>query len=125
MNYFFKALNPYANFKGRSNMKDYWFFVLIYTGIYIVLAIIDEFLLDGMPITATIFVLGILVPSIAITTRRLHDTGKSGWWQLLYIIPLIGFIVVTIFLLTGSELANNKYGTVCGQPIDEENTLID
>jgi len=53
----------------------------------------------------------ILIPSVALTTRRLHDIGKSGWWQLIYFLPFLGLIVMLIFLIKGSQEGSNKYDT--------------
>jgi uncharacterized membrane protein YhaH (DUF805 family) len=107
MEYFIDAFKKYADFSGRSSRKEYWMFVLIYLIIYIALAVIDA-VLSGFWLT-TIFSLILLIPSISITTRRLHDTGRTGWWQLIYFIPLIGLIVMLVFLCQDSH-EENEYG---------------
>ncbi|NQZ89814.1 MAG: DUF805 domain-containing protein [Colwellia sp.] len=103
MEYFIGALKKYADFTGRARRKEYWMFVLIYTVINIVLAVL------GLDIISIIFGLALFVPSISIAARRLHDTGRSGWWQLILLIPLIGFIILIVFLAQDSHDAND-YG---------------
>ena len=103
MDYFIGALKKYADFTGRARRQEYWMFVLIYMIINIVLAVL------GMDIISGIVGLALLVPSISIGARRLHDTGRSGWWQLIYFVPLIGLIIMIIFLAQDSHDAN-EYG---------------
>lgn len=108
MEYFTNAImQHYADFTGRATRKEYWMYILFYIIFYIVLSIIDASL--GIVGLSTLFSLALLVPSISIVARRLHDTGRSGWWQLLGLIPLIGGIVLLIFLVQDSHEDNN-YG---------------
>ncbi|HHI92198.1 MAG TPA: DUF805 domain-containing protein [Gammaproteobacteria bacterium] len=107
MEYFIGAIKNYATFTGRARRKEYWMFILFYTIFYIGLIVIDGFL--GTFILSTIFSLALLIPSTSIAARRLHDTGRSGWWQLIAIIPLIGAIVLIVFLAQDSH-DENKYG---------------
>lgn len=109
MEYFTQALKQYADFSGRATRREYWMFVLFYFVFYIGLAMIDW--LIGMGILAMIFNLVLLIPSISLAARRLHDTGRTGWWQLISFIPLIGFIVLIVFLVQESE-PDNEYGAV-------------
>lgn len=103
MDYFIDALKKYADFNGRARRKEYWMFVLIYMVINVIFALL------GMDIISIIVGLALLIPSISIGTRRLHDTGRSGWWQLIYFIPLIGLIVMIVFLVQDSH-DTNEYG---------------
>jgi len=107
MEYFTDALKKYADFTGRARRKEYWMFVLIYTLIMIGLAILETII--GFGFISTLFSLALLVPSISISARRLHDTGRTGWWQLISLIPLIGIIVLIVFLAQDSHDANT-YG---------------
>ena len=107
MEYFVDAFKKYADFSGRASRKQYWMFILIFTIIYIVLAAIDAFL--GMFVFALIFNLALIIPSISIAARRLHDTGRSGLWQLIILLPLIGAIVLLVFLVQDSH-DENEYG---------------
>jgi len=107
MEYFIGALKKYADFEGRATRKEYWMFILFYLILYVVLVVIDSSMESLL--LSTIFSLGLLVPSISVAARRLHDTGRSGWWQLISLIPIIGTIVVIIFLVQDSH-EENKYG---------------
>lgn len=107
MNYFIDALKKYADFSGRATRTQYWMFILMYIIIYVVLAVIDTVM--GMIILSSIFTLGMLIPSISIAARRLHDTGRSGWWQLIMFLPLIGVIVLLVFYVQDS-VGDNQFG---------------
>lgn len=115
MNFFIDAIKNYATFTGRATRQQYWMFYLFYIIFYIILAILDNALglanaELGTGVLTTIYSLGLLIPSIAILARRLHDIGRSGWWILLIFIPLIGAIVILIFTLLDSERQANEYG---------------
>lgn len=107
MNYFIGALKKYADFSGRARRKEYWMYILIYFVLCIIVSALDAFL--GMGFLSLIFSIALLIPSLSIATRRLHDTGRSGWWQLIALLPLIGFIVLLVFLLQDSR-EENDYG---------------
>ncbi len=107
MEYFIGAIKQYATFSGRARRKEYWMFFLFYMIFYIILAVIDGVL--GTMFLSIIFSLALLIPSISIAARRLHDTGRTGWWQLIVLIPLIGVIVLIVFLAQSSG-DENKYG---------------
>lgn len=107
MEYFIGALKKYADFTGRARRKEYWMFTLFYLIFFLVTVGIDVAL--GTTFIATIYSLGLLLPSLAIGARRLHDTGRSGWWQLLCFIPVIGLIVMIVFLVQDSQ-DENDYG---------------
>ncbi|MGB3609247.1 MAG: DUF805 domain-containing protein [Cellvibrio sp.] len=107
MEYFLGAYKKYADFTGRARRQEYWMFILFYFIVSIILGIVDGVL--GIQILGLLFSLASLVPSLAIGARRLHDTGRSGWWQLLYLIPLIGLIIMIIFLVQDSH-PDNEYG---------------
>ena len=102
--------NKYADFSGRASRSEYWWFAL---GMFIVNVVIN---LIGRAapmvglILAVVFCLAVIVPALAAGVRRLHDTGKSGWWLLLCLIPLIGGIVLLIFFVLPSDSASNAYG---------------
>jgi uncharacterized membrane protein YhaH (DUF805 family) len=108
MEYFTDAYKRYADFTGRATRTQYWMFILIFMIIYIILAAIDSFLIGTIALSA-IFNLVSLIPSLAIAARRLHDTGRSGWWQLIILLPLIGIIVLLVFLVMDSE-GDNRFG---------------
>ncbi len=107
MNWFIKALKSYATFQGRARRKEFWFFTLFYIIIAIVAIVVDG--LIGFPILSIVTFLGLIVPSIAVSIRRLHDIGRSGWWYLISLIPL-GFIVLIVFFCLASEPESNAHG---------------
>ena len=115
MSWFVEALKKYAVFSGRSRRKEYWYFILFAASISIVLNIIDGLIgayerTAGVGLLSTIFSLAILIPSIAVTVRRLHDTDRSGWWVLISLVPLIGWIVLLVFTVQESTPGSNRYG---------------
>jgi uncharacterized membrane protein YhaH (DUF805 family) len=103
MDYFTGALKKYADFTGRARRKEYWMFMLVYMIINVVLAVF------GLELISALVSLGLLIPSISLAARRLHDTGRSGWWQLILLIPVIGLIVLIVFLAQDGHDAND-YG---------------
>ena len=103
MDYLLDPLRKYAEFTGRARRKEYWMFFLIYLVINIVLGVL------GLDVISIIVGLALLVPSISLAARRLHDTGRTGWWQLIALIPIIGFIILIVFLVQDSH-DTNDYG---------------
>ena len=95
MNWYLEALRKYAVFEGRARRKEYWYFALFNVIILIVLLVIDRMTGTfnpevGVGLFGAIYLLGLLIPSLAVAVRRLHDTNRSGWWMLLGLIPLVG-----------------------------------
>ncbi len=91
------CFSKYADFNGRADRSEYWWFILFIMIVSLATSMVSS-VLSGL------FSLGTLLPSIAAATRRLHDTNRSGWWQLILIIPMIGAIVLIVFLAQGSKL---------------------
>lgn len=116
MNWFLECLSKkYAVVEGRARRKEYWFFTLFYCLGLIVLMIVDGITgtlseQAGIGLLSGVFVLATLVPYIAVTVRRLHDTDRSGWWILLSLIPLIGGLVLLVFMLVDSQPGANRFG---------------
>ena len=102
----------YADFEGRATRTQYWTFTLVNIVLSIVLGIVDGVLASvvGFGFVGILFSLALLVPGIAVAIRRLHDTGKSGFWLFIALIPLIGFIVLIVFFVMDSQPGSNKYG---------------
>ena len=115
MNYYLKVLQNYTNFDGRARRKEFWLFIFFNMLTVIILSIFDDFLgtVDTKGVYGlfgSIYILVVFIPSIAVSIRRLHDTGRSGWWLLLNLIPLLGSLVVLIFFIQNSESHENRYG---------------
>jgi uncharacterized membrane protein YhaH (DUF805 family) len=102
MSWYLEVLKKYAVFSGRARRKEYWMFVLFSLIIAIVLGIIDRAVFNQQ-ILGTIYALAVLIPSIAVGIRRMHDTGHSGWWLLLPIVNLI-------FAIQEGNSGENQYG---------------
>lgn len=134
--YFLDVLkNKYMQFSGRASRSEFWYFILFYFIISFLLSMLDTLLgtsytyeiatntlvtgdaqMASAAVTQSIGYLGLLfglvmfLPSIAISIRRLHDTGKSGWWLLISLIPIIGFFVLLFFYVQDSQPGENEYG---------------
>ncbi len=108
------VLTQYATFSGRARRSEYWYFVLAYFIASIIAAIIDGILGTSGTFGSTgliggILTLALLIPSLAVAIRRLHDINKSGWWVLLGLIPLIGAIILIVWFC-GDSKPDNQYG---------------
>jgi uncharacterized membrane protein YhaH (DUF805 family) len=108
MNWYLEVLKKYAVVSGRARRREYWYFVLFNLIIFIILTIIDYAI--NSAIISTIYSLAVLIPSIAVGVRRLHDTNRTGWWLLIGLIPIIGWIVLIIFMVQDSQKGENQYG---------------
>jgi len=115
MKYFFKVLSKYFDFRGRARRKEYWYFVLFYCVFQIFADSLDYILFDysyyldpGAPLMfgfGNSFYLLLIIPSISVLWRRMHDVGKSGWYGL---IPIYGWFILT---LTNGDSGDNDYGS--------------
>jgi len=105
MNFYIKTLKKYNDFKGRSNRKEYWYFVLFNLLISILLLVIDDnfkLIIDrdtGIGLLSTLYSLIVLLPGIAVSVRRLHDINKAGKWLFLIFIPIVGslWLISTVY----------------------------
>lgn len=138
MNAVKNALRRYADFQGRSRPSDYWIFTLFVLAGAILLAIAEAGLGIGSGSRETLsspgnisvyathtagwlvgfFMLAMLTPWLAVAVRRLHDTDRSGWWLLILFVPLIGQIILFVFLVTGGTRGPNRFGP---DPVEEAN----
>jgi len=115
MNYYLHVLKNYAVFTGRARRKEFWMFTLINLLITMGASALDmalnlNMITDGFGIIQALYTLFVLIPSLAVTVRRLHDVGKSGWFYFIILIPLIGAIWLLVLFCTDSEPGTNKYG---------------
>ncbi|MEU3344419.1 DUF805 domain-containing protein [Streptomyces sp. NPDC006700] len=115
MNWYVEVLKKYVVFNGRARRQEYWMFTLFSVIISIVLAIVDAVI--GTQILDWLYTLAVLLPTLGVTVRRLHDTDRSGWWILIGLIPLVGFIVMLVFLATEGTRGENKYGANPKEPL--------
>ena len=104
----------YVDFSGRARRSEYWYFVLFGIIVSVVAGIIDGILgtrntLGNYGLVGGIASLALLLPNLGVGVRRLHDTGRSGWWLLIGLIPLVGWIVLIVFFVQDSQ-ADNQYG---------------
>jgi len=97
------CFSKYADFNGRAVRSEYWWFALFIVLVSMGLGIISE-------IVSGLFSLAVLIPSIAAAARRLHDTNRSGWWQLIALVPFIGWIIIIVFLAQEGKAEDNQYG---------------
>ena len=104
-----KVLKNYVNFEGRARRKEYWFYTLAIFIAIVVAMILDAILGTGYLFYA-IVILGTFLPSLAVGIRRLHDTNRSGWWYLICLIPLIGPILLIIWLASETTREPNQWG---------------
>ena len=138
MRWYLMALKKYAQFGGRSQRKEFWYFFLFYSLFSIPFGVVDMFLI-GTSILGTIYFLVFLTPSLAVGVRRLHDMGRSGWWMLLYtgivlqqlasgvkvsgrgvsgeavvaivfVVAAVCAVVLIVFMVRKSQPGRNRYG---------------
>lgn len=119
MKWYLKALSNYVTFTGRARRSEFWYFNLFNT-LFIALAmILDNSLGINFNIQEVeapygyiylLYVLGTFLPALAVSVRRLHDVGKSGWMYLIILIPLIGAIWLLVLFFSDSQSGNNKWG---------------
>jgi len=115
MDWYIAVIKKYAVFSGRARRKEYWYFVLFNILVSIGLSFIDTATgtvnaETGYGLLSGIYSLAVLIPSLAVLIRRLHDTDRSGWWILIGLIPVIGWIVLLVFVVQDSHPGQNQYG---------------
>lgn len=108
MGWYLSVWQKYAVFEGRARRKEYWYFVLFNFLIVLVLSLIVS--VTGLNFLSELYSLAVFIPATAVAARRLHDTGRSGWWQLIILIPLVGVIILIFFLASESQPGENQYG---------------
>jgi uncharacterized membrane protein YhaH (DUF805 family) len=125
INFYVLAFKRWLDFKGRSRRSEYWYFTLVNLIIAIVLIMIEQAIGIGGgdsgngPISS-LYTLVVLVPGLAVSFRRMHDIGKSAWWLLIGLIPLLGFIVIIVWFIGAGQPGRNAYGPNPKDPNDSE-----
>ncbi|HET7268449.1 MAG TPA: DUF805 domain-containing protein [Oleiagrimonas sp.] len=116
MNWYLEVLrNNYANFTGRARRQEYWMYTLVNCIIAVVLYVL-AIALRGNALGAifmvayALYALAVLIPGLAVAARRLHDTGRSGWWQLIALVPFVGGIILLVFLVLEGHQGSNEFG---------------
>lgn len=103
MNWYLEVLKKYAVFSGRARRKEYWMFLLINLIITVVLSFISDYLYY-------LYTLAVFIPGLAVSVRRLHDIGKSGWWVFIGLIPLAGWLWYMVLMAMNGQSGENQYG---------------
>lgn len=109
------AFDSYCRFQGRSSRSEYWWWVLFCSILGFCIGIVEGILgfsMTAVQATSGILSLVLLLPGLGLSVRRLHDIGKSGWWILLGLIPVVGAIVLIIWFARNSQMQDNQYGLV-------------
>jgi len=112
MNWYINAWKKYATFSGRAGRQEYWYFVLFNILAYILLSIIAGIIGKIGASLLSLYAVAVFLPGLAASVRRLHDTNRSGWWLLISAIPLVGPIVLLVFLVQESYAIDNQYGAI-------------
>lgn len=116
MDWFVHVLKQYATFEGRARRAEFWWYWLVCSLVSVALFFLDHGLglwspRIGVGLFCTLFALYTLAPTIAVTVRRLHDTGRCGWWFWIWVVPLIGPLVLTVILARKGQTGDNAYGS--------------
>ena len=132
MKYYLKVLQNYVNFKDRARRSEYWFFVLFNVIFIAIAAILDNLLGTTFKMDTgngvldlhygylyVLYALAVFLPGLAVSVRRLHDVGKSGWFYLIVLIPIIGWIWILVLFFTDSVSGENKWGANPKVPIGQ------
>ena len=114
MEWYLAAMNKYADFSGRARRQEYWMYTLVYMVIYVVPYVISIEAKGSVRLMFGIltFLIALfhLLPGLAVGVRRLHDTGKSAWWLFISFVPIVGAIILLVFLCSDSDSFPNEYG---------------
>jgi len=103
------CLTKYVGFEGRAARPEYWWFALALALAYLVAILIDTYVIN-YPVLRILLWLATILPSLGVGVRRLHDTDRSGWWLLISVIPIIGTIVLIVWLATAGSPGQNRFG---------------
>lgn len=110
MNWYISVLKQYAVFSGRARRTEYWMFVLCNVIVMLLLGMVDKLIGGDNELISSIYSLAVLLPSLGVAARRLHDTDRSAWWLLLGLIPVIGTLVLIYFMVCNGQQGPNRFG---------------
>ena len=119
------ALSRYATFDGRATRPEFWWFALFYFLVQLAAGVLDVALFPNaiFGVVAPLVSLALLLPTLAVTARRLHDTDLSGWWQLISLVPVLGFIALIVLCVRPGTAGPNRFGPP-SLPTPDGGTLI-
>ena len=104
------CLNNYVTFTGRARRSEYWYFVLFNVIAQVVAGILDNAVFQGAGVLGAVVSLALLLPGLAVSVRRLHDVGRSGWWLLIGLVPVVGIIVLIVWYVARGDDGPNRVG---------------
>lgn len=118
MHWYIDVLKRYVDFSGRASRKEFWMFFLINFLIAMGVFALDRLILDAdtLPYLYVIYGVVVMLPTLGVTVRRLHDSDRSGWWYFIAFVPFVGGIVLLIFLITKGSQGENRYGSAPSTP---------
>jgi uncharacterized membrane protein YhaH (DUF805 family) len=114
VDWYLAALKKYAVFDGRAPRREYWLFTLLNLAIFVILIGVDFYALGATAldtgVLSTVYSVAVIMPSVAVAVRRLHDTNRSAWWFLIGFVPIGGGIALVVLLCLAGTAGNNRYG---------------
>jgi uncharacterized membrane protein YhaH (DUF805 family) len=121
LHWYTDVIKQYAVFDGRASRPEYWWFFLINT----VISVILDVVIPGTTgqVLGAIYALAVLLPSIGVGIRRLHDTNRTGWWLLVSLVPIVGWIWIIVLLALAGDGGSNRYGPPPGS-LREPDTIV-
>jgi len=121
LHWYTDVIKQYAVFDGRASRPEYWWFFLINAVISLILDVV--FRGSTGQVLGAIYTLAVLLPSIGVGIRRLHDTNRTGWWLLVSLVPLVGWIWIIVLLALAGDDGPNRYGPPPGT-LREPDTIV-
>lgn len=118
MNWYLEVLKKYVTFQGRASRSEFWYFnlfnvlinILFFIGIFLALSVENVMVGQVIYMVSLVYMIGVLLPNIAVSVRRLHDIGKSGWWYFIILVPFVGVFVLLYFFVQDSQINSNYFG---------------